>query len=418
MKILFIASLYDPYIAGGAEKTIQEQAQALKKSNKRVSVLTLGPHPGIIREEKGDINVWRIGHKNIYFHYNKIRPAAWQRKLWHILDIYNPFIKPEIEQVLKMERPDVISMHNMAGISVSAWDVAKKYNIPVVQVLHDQYLLCPKSSMMKDSGICGNQCLSCRLMRLPHSIKSNNETGVVGVSQFILDKLLSHGYFKDTPVKAVIRNTRKFGLDLSALRPRKADGNIVFGFIGTLSAHKGIELLLKSFLKHSRPNWKLLVAGFGNTDYEKGLKQQFANSRIEFLGYCKPEDFFVQIDVTVIPSIWEETLGNVVFESFTFGVPVVGSKRGGIPEMIEPGVNGLLFNPSEPGELLSAMKNIADNLGYYRSKHSEIISGSERFRDQDEWMEKWMDVYHRAIDISRSPAINWDAVSLNTSNQR
>ena len=65
----------------------------------------------------------------------------------------------------------------------------------------------------------------------------------------------------------------------------------------------------------------------------------------------RPEKVFNQIGCLVVPSQWEEPFGRVVVESYGYGVPVIGSNCGGIPELIDDGVTGWIFKSESRGEL-------------------------------------------------------------------
>jgi len=394
MRILYINTLYAPQFGGGAEVTLKTLVESMAARGNEVAVLTAGQAPGLAREEVDGICVWRAGVRNLYFHHGKDRPPAWKRQLWHALDMYNPLMKPYVREVVQEFRPDVASCHNLAGWSISAWDALADCGVPIVQVLHDQYLLCPTSTMFRNAAApCGRQCVSCRLLRLPHAVRSNRVTAVVGVSRFIRDKLLARGYFRNSPIKEFIYNARNFPFDPSRFRPRVDDGTVVFGYIGTLAPSKGIELLLKVFCKSAPSHWRLLVAGSGKAAYEALLKATFQDPRITFLGYTKQEDFFCGIDLLVVPSLWEDTFPGVVFESLMFGVPVLGSWRGGIPEMVVPGENGLLFDPEAPADMMNRLSEMASGLDAWRGRRSLIQESGTRFRDEAAWSVRWLEVY-------------------------
>lgn len=394
-----VSSLYYPHVGGGAEIILREHVNALKQQGVEISVLCIGPHRGIVKDEVDGVRVWRAGIKNLYFHYGKKRPRGWRRMLWHALDIYNPFMKSYIRQVVEIERPDVASCHNITGWSIAAWDALTDCGVPIVQVLHDQYLLCARSTMFRDKSPCSRQCLSCRIMRLPHAAKSNQVRAVVGVSQFIRDKMLTYGYFRDAPIKEFIHNARSFPFDPAVLAPRSDDGNIVFGFIGSLAPNKGVELLLQTFSCTTIPNWRLVIAGTGEADYDAMLRRRFTDDRISFLGHCYPKDFFTSVDATVVPSLWEDTFPGVVFESMLFGVPVVGSQRGGIPEMIVPGETGILFDPNQQNSLLGAMQHMVEKIDFFRNSKNTIIQQVAKFKDQNLWTDKWLNVYGQAASV-------------------
>lgn len=304
-----------------------------------------------------------------------------------------------IHQVIEKEKPDVVSCHNLAGWSVSAWDALAKHNLPIVQALHDQYLLCLKSSMFRGQERCLRQCGQCRLMRSIHPAKSNQVRAVIGVSHFILDKLLSFGYFRQTPIRRVIHNARSLPVDRFAGRKDASNYRIIFGFLGTLTYIKGIELLVDSFIACSQPAWHLIIAGTGKTEYELMLKNRCANhSNIEFVGYCRPQEYFARVDINIVPSLWEDTFPGVVFESLLFGVPVIGSRRGGIFEMIQEGENGMAFDPDFPEGLCHCMQTMAKNIDQWRSRREVIQQNAIPYGDEREWTMKWIDLFHEVID--------------------
>ncbi|WP_303701248.1 glycosyltransferase family 4 protein [Flexistipes sinusarabici] len=306
--------------------------------------------------------------------------------LWHLFDIYNFSSKKILSRYLDKLKPDVVICHNIFGWSPSIWSTCKEYNVPTVQVLHDQNLLCPRN-MFKNNEVCKKRCLICKLMRMPHKKLSNKITGVVGVSKFILNKFVDYEYFIDASVKEVIYNSRN--LSLPNLEAKKSRETVNFGYIGNIALNKGVENLLIAFHKINNKNIKLFVAGNGDKKYLSYLKKRYYCDNIYFLGYVKPEDFFSQIDVTVVPSIWEESLGVVVIESFAYGVPVIGSRIGGIPEMIDENVNGLLFDSVSVEDLSNKMLDFLHSISYWRNNRQVIQKSSEPFLNYWKWIEKW-----------------------------
>jgi glycosyltransferase involved in cell wall biosynthesis len=228
-------------------------------------------------------------------------------------------------------------------------------------------------------------------MRLPYKSKSNNIKAVVGVSNFILNKLLSYGYFKNVPIKKVIYNSRKPSNFI--VERRTGSKYINFGFIGTLAPNKGIEVLLRTYHKIKKPNYKLFVAGAGKQDYEEYLKSKYKDDSIIFMGRVEPKDFFEKVDVTIVPSIWYENLPGVVYESFAFGIPVIGSNIGGIPEMIINGVNGMLFDPYKEGDLEEKLLKFEGDISDWKNKAEIIKQSAQKFLDYEGWLNQWEELY-------------------------
>ena len=113
-------------------------------------------------------------------------------------------------------------------------------------------------------------------------------------------------------------------------------------------------------------------------------------------------NFFTKVDVTVVPSIWEEALGMVVMESFYFGVPVIGSRIGGIPEMIEEGVNGVLFEPGNQLELKNCLVEFMNTIYYWKDRQKEIQQSAANNLDYNGWIKQWDELLDNVIAIQEN----------------
>lgn len=353
-NILIINTLYYPYIGGGAEIICQEQAEELSKRGYSVSVLSTGNTDGIIKDNINNIAVYRTKLKNVYWHYNQNKPNKYIRMLWHLKDIYNWQMKKAIRQIIQTVNPNVVICHNITGFSIAVWDVIKEFNIPIIQVLHDQYLQCPNSNAFKNGKACIKQCFSCHLMRLPHASASNKVDAVVGVSQYVLTRLTNLGYFKSSK-QYVIHNARQFE-NIPLKQPWNGKESLRIGYIGTLSKVKGIEWLIRSFMELNI-NATLTIAGKGESEeYENYLKKMAStDSRISFSGYVKSIDHYQQIHLSIIPSLWPDTFPTVAFESCAYHTPVIATNIGGIPEIIKNNINGILCNPKNTESIKQAI---------------------------------------------------------------
>lgn len=387
MKIVFINTLYSPHIGGGAEITLKSLVDGLHSRGHDVYVVTTGPERGVKKETVDGVPVFRVGIVNSYWHHLSERPGRIARGIWHIRDIVNRKMAAQVADVVEEIGPDVVNLHNIVGISAAVWTEIRARGFPVGQVLHDLYNLCPNSNMYCKGRSCKERCPACSLFRLPHARLSNAVDGVVGVSEFVLNRHLKYGLFERAE-RGVIHNARTLP-EIVRDKPAHQDGKIRFGFIGTLTPAKGIEILLESFEQLS-PGFatELIVGGNGHLKYEQYLKRKYTKS-IVFLGRTTPEEFYKEVDVLVVPSIWNDTLPGVVFESMSYGVPVIGSRRGGIPEMIQDGVNGFLFEPEKSGELFERMKRCVMNPALIESMRMAAQVSSAPFRDVSGWLEKY-----------------------------
>ncbi|WP_183568336.1 glycosyltransferase family 4 protein [Mucilaginibacter sp. SP1R1] len=357
-RILVINSLYSPHIGGGAEIISKIQVEGLQAHGFHVAVLATGPDQGLHEEVIDNVKVYRAGLKNLYWHFNDRKPGKLIRLGWHLNDRYNSGMRKHVREVIERERPDVVICHNLAGWSISAWDEISSKNIPIIQVLHDLYLACSNFTMFKNGHACEKQCATCKVLRSKHSIASNKVTAVVGVSNFILNKLTGMGYFAKS-AKYAIHNAREIP-DTGLKEPVTGKQPLKFGYIGTLAAVKGVEWLIEEF-QALDIDATLTIAGKGKDDYEAHLKSIAHSDKIKFIGYANSKDFYTSIDVSVIPSLWPDTFPGVAFEASAYHVPAIATKIGGLPEIIKDGENGILCDPTDRTSLKEAIMLMYNN---------------------------------------------------------
>ncbi len=385
--------------SGGAERTMETLLRTFQSKGHDVCVLGTAPEPGVRKYEEGDIPQWRAGIRNLYWPRLDQKQMALTRNLWHLFDIYNIAMQRPLETVLNMVRPDVVFVHNLAGWSAAAIGTIRSHDIPVIQILHDYYNICVNSAMRRGDSNCPRQCLSCRIMRAPHRHISQQVDAVVGVSRYILQRHIENSTYTQVAERHVIQNVRDPArLMPTAMQARDTDRTervICFGFIGNLLPAKGIEYLLQIFDKWADPASMLLVAGSGHLDYITMLRARYAQPRICFLGHIEPAMFFGLVDVSIVPSLWQEPLGMVAAESLAFGVPVIATMRGGNIEVITDGETGFLFEPDEPDALLSAMQRFVAAPSLVRTMAENARNAAIRFLDVDAWYER----YESLIDI-------------------
>ncbi len=129
-----------------------------------------------------------------------------------------------------------------------------------------------------------------------------------------------------------------------------------FLFIGRLEKIKGLQTLIPVFRRFR--NAQLWVAGTG--EYEGTLRAMAADSpNIKFLGHQSGEELrllYQQAVATIVPSIWYEVFGIVILESFTQKTPVIVSKMGGMPKVVEDSGGGFVFDTEI--ELVAAMDRL------------------------------------------------------------
>ncbi len=370
MKVLIFNTLYYPNQIGGAEKSVQLLAEGLLKAGIEVIVVSTSNKDYV--DHVNGVKVYYVKTTNLYWVYGAKEEKSYKKPLWHFIDSYNPF-HTKIEAIFDEEAPDIVHTNNLAGFSVSVWKIAKVKDIKIVHTLRDHYLLCPKSTMFKNNSNCESQCFACKIYSIPKKEMSKYVDEIVGISQFILNRHLEAGYFKNAN-KSVIFNS----IHIPDSFKKEKKNYIVFGYVGALAQGKGIELLLENMNTLNIDNTKLHIYGKGITkSYEAALKQKYNNDKIIFKGFHKTEDIYKNIDILIVPSLWNEAFGRIVPEANSYKVPVLVSNRGGLPELVKNGETGFIFDPDSPTGLKEGMEKILMNYSKMKNnclKHAENFS--------------------------------------------
>jgi glycosyltransferase involved in cell wall biosynthesis len=351
MKIVYINSFYAPEEVGGAEKSVRFLAEAMVAKGHEASVITLGRE-----RQTAELNGVRIERLPVSNLYHPLEPGAkptWKKMAWHGIDSYNLSASRAVAQVLDQWRPDVAHTNNVAGFSVAVWRRLTERRIAIVHTLRDYYMLCPNTAMFKNGQPCAQRCLQCKVLSAPRGHATGLVQTVIGNSRFILDKHKAHGLFPNAQAD-VIYNAYSPGPHMPE---RREPQRMRFGYIGRIAPTKGVETLIDAARLAAEQGhaFEALIAGDGDEGYLDALRTRSAGAPVTFLGRVKPEVFYSQIDWTIVPSLWDEPLARVIFESFCHGVPVIGSTTGGTPELVVEGRNGRLFAPGDVARLTAIM---------------------------------------------------------------
>jgi glycosyltransferase involved in cell wall biosynthesis len=400
VKVLVVSNLYHPYVFGGAEKVVRNLAEALVARRHDVIVVAVGPGKSHKIAEINGVRVHYLPNWNVYFSGPPRRRHVVAKLAWRALDIYNPLMASVLGGVLEVERPDVVNTHNISGFSVSAWHAIKTRGLPLVHTVHDYYLLCLRGSMYRNGRTCRRPCTECRFCgHLPRQLSELADV-VIPVSRSVLEKHERSGCFVSSE-KIVIHDRGAYERALTEPQaPRETNGTVRFGFLGRLHPAKGVRLLLRSFMELPFSRAELLIAGAGTPEYERELKVLAGgHNGIRLLGFVSPGELLRQVDVLVVPSLWHDPSPLVVTEAMAHGVPVIGSLRGGIPELMGERT-GWTFEPDEPGGLMRAMQQAIDSSGEFSAMGERARQRARQF-STDSMVEAYLSAYSRAIETAR-----------------
>lgn len=381
MKILFASYNFGNKVVGGAQQSIKVVADELVSRGHEVGVTYVNDPARRWVDDSGILRL-ELPPNNIYWHPEG-RPNPVLRLGWHAIDRCGGLASKAISDQIVYFKPDVVHTNVLCGLTVDIWRVAKNLNIPVVHTIHDYYLLCINSGMRNASGNCSRPCKSCRVASLRSRRFANKYVdGVAYVSDHMRLKHEQESVFSNKVVTRKIVGAFKATPVPISLSTKKSRDGVVFGFLGRVAPDKGVSLLIKAFVDAAIPGATLLIGGVGDESFVSSLKALSGNADVRFLGRVKPDEFFSSIDVLVVPSTWNEPAARVVYEAGVSNVPVVVSRRGGLPELVRNGERGWTFDPDSQGNLLNLLKHISKNPVEVRAKALTWAGAEQEFSPQ------------------------------------
>ncbi|MCR5868802.1 glycosyltransferase family 4 protein [Aquincola sp. J276] len=403
MKVAFISTLYAPNEMGGAERTVRVLAEALAHNGDEAVVISLAWDGQARQAMVGPVKAYYVPLANLHWPFLEDRPSALRRALWHAIDAYNPVMGARVGAILDIEQPDVLQTGNLLGFSVAAWRAAARRRIPVVQMLHDYYLACPNSSMFRHGSNCRTQCGDCRAFCTPRRLLSNIPVAVTSLSARTLEKVEGAGNFRKVPLRYIAHGANNVHAQPEPRTDRAPGGNLKVGYLGRIERTKGIEVLLDAAAAMAPGAVTVMLAGKGEEAYTQSLRARYPNADIVFLGFTKPGDLFAQIDLLVVPSLWEEPLGRVIYEAYEYGVPSAVSRAGGMPEIVEEGRTGFVFEAGNASALAAILER-ERAAGWAAGRFFNACRAKSREFNMDSLFARYAEIWTTASRTGPRPA--------------
>lgn len=339
----------------------------------------------------------RLGHPLIQFSmkHKKNRASRWAEYFVDNIDydraglfdkinsgikiIYSYEAKKKIRLLIEKSKPNIAHLHLFQHqLSPSILAELKKRDIPIIYTAHDLKSICPNYKMYTQGKICerckGHKYYNCFIHKCTKDsyLKSLINTFemyvhtllryynlidlIITPSDFYRKKLIEFRF----PRRKVIHIPNFVDLDL--LKP-SYNHKGYFIYFGRLSGEKGLLTLLEAMRRIKKG--KLVLAGTGpmKEPLEERVKALGLNN-IKMVGFQSGRALssLIQNSIcSVLPSRWYENGPMSVLESFAHGKPVIGSNIGGIPEHINHGEDGMVFEPGNVEDLVEKLNILLCN---------------------------------------------------------
>jgi glycosyltransferase involved in cell wall biosynthesis len=388
MKILFVHNRYR--FEGGEERAVSNLQTLLEKEGHEVQVFSRS-------SQEWQNHTWP------------------QRAFDAVETVYSRRTADEFEQQVRRFQPDLAHVHNVFPVlSPSIYLRAHKLRLPVVQTVHNYRFMCANGLFLTPQNEICERCkgghflnavrLGCYggsiLRTVPMALSlalhrsrktfQNTINTYIAPSHFVKTKLQEAG-FPEKRICVIPNFTAP--PKISQALPDKA----LFLYIGRLSREKGLRTLLNAF----RENPEKLLKIIGEGDLYTELKEQIETlklTHIELLGKLSHADvhsWLTKASAVIIPSECYENMPFVMLEAWSYGLPVIASRLGGMAEAIQEDRNGFLFKAGDPDSLRQTVLLLS--LDKSRSMRAGILELFLREYSPEVHYRKLMEVYERSL---------------------
>ena len=277
--------------------------------------------------------------------------------------LYSFEARKKISLLIEKERPDLCHVHNIyTQISPSILSTLSRHHVPTVMTVHDHHLISPQYNIWAQG--CGDDYRHVGIVRGTFS-KFHKESRSASFAQLVSYKLhrwmqlyekqvglfiMPSYYMKRQLIAGGFSQDKirvnHYGIDVGSIES-SAQHDKSFLYVGRLSEEKGIETIV--YIAKQLPDIRFKIVGRGpQMAYLHRLALDVPN--VELLGFRSGEELkrlYQQACAVLLPSRVHEVFPLVALEAMAYGKPVIASEVGGIPEIIEDRVNGILVQPTD-----------------------------------------------------------------------
>jgi glycosyltransferase involved in cell wall biosynthesis len=364
MKVLMIDKYF--FVKGGAERYFFELSKVLEDNGHEVIPFAMA-HPDNFASDYASFFASNI-------EYNSHGPGGKVSTFFKATGrmIYSFEAKNKLDALIRTTRPDIAHLHMIDHqLSPSILHTLKKHGIPVLQTVHQYKLVCPNYRLY--NPLTGKICEKCMSGNFLHPIKEKCHKGSAiaglmvaaesslhrwsGIYEKNIDLFHVPSHFMGKKFQeAGVGNGKVrhlfYTINISDFEPKYAPGDYMLYF-GRLADEKGILTLLRS--ASARPEIPFHIVGDGP---QRPILETFVKENklenVRFLGLKSGEelkDCVCNARAVLVPSEWFDNSPLVIYESFAYGKPVIASRMGGMPELIDQNKNGFLFNAGDADAL-------------------------------------------------------------------
>lgn len=297
----------------------------------------------------------------------------------------------EVKRLIREKQVDIVHVHNtLSLISPSVYYAAFSCKVPVIQTLHNFRMVCPNGLLFREGIVC-EECIekglgcslrhkcyrdsflqtfvSCTILKIHRFLGTYRKINYIALTEFNKEKLLINNRKKNLFLPEKIFIKPHFTFQVPVEMPIEVKNQWLY--VGRLEEEKGIRYLLETWC--TLPEFMLVICGTGTQEnWCKKYIEEHKMENVHFLGQQSPElvrQLMAESQALIFPSIWYETWGMTIIESFAVGTPVIVNNLGNGADLVEEGINGYHYE----GDSKESLANVVRNFKPLDRKHIRDI---------------------------------------------
>ena len=337
--------------------------------------------------------------------------------------LYSFEAKKSISALIEKEKPDIVHINLVhRHITLSIIRAIKKYNIPIVYTVHDLNCVCPNHEMLVNGKVC-ELCLKGKYRNCikQKCVKGSTVKSALGAIEAInykrmkiyddIDLYITPSYFYKKKLEEsgiihpeIVHIKNFLPLD-TKFKNDNEDKNYLLYF-GRISEEKGIITLLKAMEK-LQSNTPLYILGTGALEEQvkEYIKAHNLEEKVKMFGFKSGDElkkFVAQAKCIILPSEWYEYGPYAIMEAMSQGKPVIVSRFGGLPEIVEDQKTGFICNPFDSEDLKNCIEKVCNlTADEYKAMSNTAVLNAKRDFDADTYGKTLIAHYERLIQNKR-----------------
>ena len=381
MKVCIVNEFFRPHVTGGVDIFLDELSKFLAAQGAQVKIITARMNKGKQYEKDGNIEIFRVRSSPLNVkNFQQIPGVTFP------FNFFNYPLRAKLAAIFR--DADVVHINNPYHLSFAPLQVAAMLAKPTVLDIHDYWPICFRKDLLHPTGsVCSQNdpfsCYAClsltqkqfEMLAFPLTIflefyaRKNilsKQKNIVTVthSKFVARKIKEYAGLDSMQIPYPF-----FGR-LPTVRNKKIGDVVRLTFMGRLQTQKGAHLLTKiaERLREKNIAYEMNVLGDGPLMNKMKSEASKKKLNVKLFGFVTDrrvrDATLAATDILLAPSLWYEPFGIVVLEAMAFGIPVVGSRLGGMDDVINENDIGIAVLPSVESVVGAIERLIADSKLY------------------------------------------------------